>query len=477
MHRNHVWSALIVGGLAAASAPAASGADLRAYPVKALPAAPVFDWSGIYVGGHAGYAGGGKDWYIPSASGPSLQSHVNLEGALAGGQIGINQQFGHLVLGIEGAMAWSGLRGSSSLPIGSFSLAFGDRADWLATVTGRAGFAVDRWLVYVRAGAAWAHERHSFDAVLPPGTLALQGDETRTGWLVGGGVEWALAGNWSARLAYDYIDFGQRRIDLPGTAFGAAAVGRYDIQQKVQLATIGVNYRFWQGSAVAAAPVQSAAGYSWAGPYIGAHVGYGWGRTTWDDDRSSSYQVSGTLGGIQLGFNAQHGHLVLGVEADVSAASINGDTTYPSFFINPNDTTNTLSSRIDWLGTATARLGFALDRWLVYGKAGVAWAHERHAGGSSFPAGAALAFDGHEWRSGLTAGGGVEVALLDRWSLKAEYDYINFSRGGVSMTGAISGGPFPAGPFSGALLVRQDLHVVKLGANYHFAPAPVVAKY
>jgi len=480
MARNHIWGALLAGGLAAASTSAAGAADLRAYPIKAPPAAQAFNWSGLYVGGHAGYAWSGKDWFVSTMFGPRLQSHVDVDGALAGGQIGFNQQFGHLVLGVEGELAWTGLRGSSFMPFGPFSLTFADRADWLATVTGRAGFAVDRWLVYVRTGAAWARERHSEVEVTPVGTLALDATQTRAGWIVGGGVEWAFTASWSVRLAYDYIDFGQRRIDLTGTFAGNPLLLTYDIQQKVQLATVGVNYRFWQGPASSGSMAPLTAAFNWTGLYIGGHIGHGWGRKSWDVDVAPSYRVSGILGGGQLGFNAQHGQMVFGVEGDVSAANIDGSTTFLTSSINPNDTTNTLSSRIDWLETMTGRLGFAVDRWLVYSKVGAAWAHERHAIAASLP-GSAAALDGREWRSGFTAGGGIEVALLDQWSLKAEYDYVNFGKSGVALTGAFAGagGPLPVGPISAAELVRQDLHLVKLGVNDHFnsAAPTVIAKY
>src|SRR5215469_18804019 len=78
-----------------------------------------------------------------------------------------------------------------------------------------AGWAWDRWLIYAKGGAAWAGDKYS--AFIPVFDEQLEASETRTGWTVGGGIEWAFWSNWSAKAEYDYYDFGTRTLTLTGT--------------------------------------------------------------------------------------------------------------------------------------------------------------------------------------------------------------------------------------------------------------------
>src|SRR4029077_20498064 len=129
-------------------------------PVKAAPLAPAFhNWTGIYGGLHAGYGQGMKDWN-------NLIFDFDVKGFLGGGQIGVNQQIGNWVIGIEADASWANIKGSQNLieggPLaGITSNRTGSSiADRFVTVAGRIGFAQDRWLVYVKGGAAWVHENH-----------------------------------------------------------------------------------------------------------------------------------------------------------------------------------------------------------------------------------------------------------------------------------------------------------------------------
>jgi opacity protein-like surface antigen len=143
-------------------------------------------------------------------------------------------------------------------------------------------------------------------------------------------------------------------------------------------------------------------------------------------------------------------------------------------------------SRIDSLGMATVRLGFvAAERWLIYGKGGIAIAHENHKFdalrlvtglGSVIDSLTADAF-----RTGAVAGVGVEYAFLDNWSAKIEYDYVAFRGQDVLISGPeilnVTGRVGTIG-FAAQINIRQDLHLVKFGVNYHFSPFDVVtARY
>jgi outer membrane immunogenic protein len=105
---------------------------------------------------------------------------------------------------------------------------------------GRVGYAFDRWLYYARAGAAWAGDKYT---IVGDG-FAFQGLDTRPGWTVGVGIEWAFARNWSARLAYDYYGLGTRTIQMTDNinAFGPAPI---DAKQNVQTLKLGVNFHVW----------------------------------------------------------------------------------------------------------------------------------------------------------------------------------------------------------------------------------------
>ena len=181
-------SILMLGGAGALQA-----ADM---PVKAVPMMPAsYNWTGIYAGVHAGYGRGMKDWLNSSFDYP-------VKGFLGGGQIGVNQQIGNWVIGIEADASWSNLKGDQTLVLGGPLVSFtqtatvGTTIDALATVVGRVGFAQDRWLVYLKAGAAWARETHNlaftttttFPGAAPiTSTSIASGSETRLGYVVGFG--------------------------------------------------------------------------------------------------------------------------------------------------------------------------------------------------------------------------------------------------------------------------------------------------
>jgi outer membrane immunogenic protein len=144
--------------------------------------------------------------------------------------------------------------------------------------------------------------------------------------------------------------------------------------------------------------------------------------------------------------------------------------------------TQGLESKINWLAIAAARAGFVVgDRLLVYGKAGVALADERHTiTESTFLPGGSIVFDqsAKALHTGVVAGAGAEYALGGNWSAKLEYDYIKMLAQNFTATGTQS---FNVPPTVGSLAffeqfgkMPQDLHLIKFGINYHFNQTPVV---
>jgi outer membrane immunogenic protein len=240
----------------------AMAADL---PVKARPAPVVpiaYDWTGFYIGAHAGGAWFNKDWSFPCSPtnavftpcGVSEGGHSG-SGWLAGGQVGFNYQISQWVWGVEAQFSATRIDGSNiSPPFPGDTLH--SRSDFIGTIAGRVGVAWDRTLLYAKGGGAWVHDKYwevdSAGAFSPVGTVFAEADEVRWGWMVGAGIEYAFAPNWSAKVEYNYLDLGTRRIAFSPTVANQSAFEE-DIRQRVQLVKVGVNYKFDWGRAPVAA--------------------------------------------------------------------------------------------------------------------------------------------------------------------------------------------------------------------------------
>ena len=205
-----VGTLLLVGAtfLSAQIVPAVA-ADMP--PLDRVPIAPAFNWTGIYFGADLGGA-----WSTIRASGLATN---NASSVVGGVYAGYNWQFAPgWLIGIEGDSSWADL----TVPVGS-----GD-VNWIATVRGRLGWAL--WattMVYFTGGAAWS-------TVSIPGVDTLPATQTKTGWVVGGGLEWALwASNWLARAEYLNYTF-------TGLALGAGLTGNLTINEF----RAGVAYKF-----------------------------------------------------------------------------------------------------------------------------------------------------------------------------------------------------------------------------------------
>jgi outer membrane immunogenic protein len=170
--------------------------------------------------------------------------------------------------------------------------------------------------------------------------------------------------------------------------------------------------------------------FTWTGFYAGVHAGVGW-----SDDGGGS----GFVGGGQVGYNYQINRWVLGVEGDFAGTTIGASDTF-TFAGVP---VVSVSGGLDWVSTLAPRLGYAFDRWLIYGKFGGAWAHSSVTG--TTPLGP---FSNEATVSGWVLGVGTEYALRDNWTAKIEYNMMDFG----------GDGPFADSKF----------HVLKAGINYRF---------
>lgn len=240
----------------------ALAADL---PLKAEPVAPRFSWTGCYLGGHVGGGRGSKDMTDPVAlvqdtlSGTPVTAGIatvttNPTGAVIGGEIGCDYQFaGNAVIGIEGTASGTTMRGSSfvGLPAataagfpGEFALVQANN-DFLASVTGRIGYAFDTVLLYGRGGFAVAGDKYDVSGgdFAGLGPFHFQGADNRYGWVVGGGVDWAFTPHWSMNVEYDFYHFGSGGILM--TDQFSSLTGVVDVKQTVQVIKVGFNFHIW----------------------------------------------------------------------------------------------------------------------------------------------------------------------------------------------------------------------------------------
>jgi outer membrane immunogenic protein len=157
----------------------------------------------------------------------------------------------------------------------------------------------------------------------------------------------------------------------------------------------------------------------WTGPYAGLHIGGVFGSSSWTDPNSGLGDTStgsGVLGGAQIGVNGQMDWLVYGLEADFSGMDLSGSGGDAAGF--------THTFHAPWLSTVTGRVGYATGAWLFYAKGGAAFTDERD--NVITPTGTVLVGVSHV-EPGWTVGGGTEYALTHNWSVRLEYDYMNFN--------------------------------------------------
>jgi outer membrane immunogenic protein len=232
---------IALAAFAAGSMAIASSAGAADLPIKAPYAAPVvWSWTGFYIGGHVGAGWGTIE--TETVGGGFVFSQGTVNGFLGGGQVGYNWQAGPIVLGVEADASATSIKGTSPCIVGIFVCK--RNVDWMATFTGRVGFTADRALIYVKGGGAWADFKYTTSVAGLGIATAQQG---QWGALVGAGVEYAFAPGWSAKLEYDYIDFGQRTVPFTIVAGGGGAVVNINATQNLHQVKFGVNYRFGSG--------------------------------------------------------------------------------------------------------------------------------------------------------------------------------------------------------------------------------------
>jgi outer membrane immunogenic protein len=249
--------ALLAMGLAtAAPLVTAHAADIGApapsyYPK--FPAPAIYDWTGIYVGGHIG--GGilvdsvNQNGFSTAPTAINLIGSGNLRpaGVIGGAQIGANYEFAPWVVGVEGSWTDSAIDGNTLIGTTNPNFPqerFTSQAQWFAAVTGRVGYAANDWLFYAKAGGAWMNVRYTEDILTPGGVTSVPNQvltDNRTGFTVGAGIEVGLVENLSGKIEYDFYDFGSKNYNFN-------AITPVSVNSNLHTIIVGLNYKFnWSG--------------------------------------------------------------------------------------------------------------------------------------------------------------------------------------------------------------------------------------
>jgi outer membrane immunogenic protein len=206
--------AILTLALATAGLPA-HAADLPSRPIYSPPVvAPVYNWTGIYLGINGGYGWGRQD---PLSLITTQYDQVNTDigGWTVGGTFGAQIQSGHVVLGVEGDINWANIKGTATVVptilgvLAPYTANLATEATYVSTVRVRVGYAVQNWLLYGTGGVAVVSGKSNATltgAVCGTvGVLPCSGDTTRVGVAAGGGLEYGFTPNWSAKLEYLWL--------------------------------------------------------------------------------------------------------------------------------------------------------------------------------------------------------------------------------------------------------------------------------
>jgi outer membrane immunogenic protein len=214
-----------------------------------VPPAPMGGWNGFYLGLNAGggLGNGRSDFAI--VGGPFFASVNNSLGgaAIGGAQAGFNWQTGLWVVGLEADIQASGLKGTLSAPCLPavcglpLSASYSQSVPWFGTARGRLGIAGAGWLAYATAGYAYGRLDTDASASAGPAAATASLRETRNGWTAGGGIEVMMAGGWTGRLEYLYLDLG--RTSTTWTLAGLPGISD-DARLTMNVVRVGVNRRF-----------------------------------------------------------------------------------------------------------------------------------------------------------------------------------------------------------------------------------------
>ncbi len=434
------------------------------------PPPTLFDWTGFYVGAHAGYGEASFDGIFDNSEiGEGLPdeatyvSKLTADGFIGGAQAGYNYQSGNLLLGVEADITLTDIR--DEIADGAGDDVVEADLDFLASLRLRAGLVSDRLLVYGTGGLAYAGGE--FTVIDDRGDIdenSADVDIDVFGAVVGGGLEWAVMDSISFRAEGLYYMFNDRQGTSDAT--NDSDTGDFLELDDVWVIRGGINYLLGAGASEAMAAAEPPPGaFDWTGFYVGGHAGYGKAsfdgffdigevgeglpaETTYVDGLTPD----GFIGGAQAGYNYQSGNLLLGVEADITFTDI-GDE------IADGAGDDVVEADLDFLASLRLRGGFVSDRLLVYGTGGLAYAGGEFTviddRGDIDENSADVDIDAF----GAVVGGGLEWAAMDNISLRAEGLYYFFKEREDTSDATNDSD-------TGDFLELEDIWVIRGGINF-----------
>ncbi|HMA74579.1 MAG TPA: outer membrane protein [Xanthobacteraceae bacterium] len=239
---------LCVIGVASVVAGPALAADLPVKAPRAAPLAPVFSWTGWYIGANAGFGWGAStettvftNYGFDVVGGPF--PNLTPKGFIGGGQIGYDWQATNWVFGLVADFQGADIKDSVTIITPDATKSLSEKLDFLGTVRARLGWAANNWLFYGSGGFAYGDVQSalSFSELPPCACVTASTSETRVGWAAGGGINYAFTPNWIVGVDYLHYDLGHTSISA------TAADGNFlTISQKVagDIVRGVINYKF-----------------------------------------------------------------------------------------------------------------------------------------------------------------------------------------------------------------------------------------
>jgi outer membrane immunogenic protein len=234
----------------------ASAADLPVYrePQVAYIAPAAFSWTGLYAGASVSYGIGRSDAEatIEDEEEEGPEDDINIRvgdwwsgGALLGGHVGYQMQFGAFVVGAELAAHWSGVEGDDTATItggfGTIEGSLGTDLNWLTTARLKAGVAFDRALIYGIGGLAYGDVENSVSFTVPGTSRSWSNSEGSLGWTLGAGLEYAITDNWIIGAEYQHVELGDdNTVIVDGDDFSVPV----DFQNSFDLISVRASYKF-----------------------------------------------------------------------------------------------------------------------------------------------------------------------------------------------------------------------------------------
>lgn len=233
--RNITIAAVAAAGIAL-SAVSAQAADIPRPVYKAAPVVMAYNWTGFYIGANVGYGSGDLN-----ATAFGFGVSEGIDGWFGGGQIGWNYQAvgSPWVWGVEVDSQWANIGKDITVVSGNTVATASTDLDYFGTARLRLGYAWDRVMLYGTGGLAWGSNSIGFGVAVPGLAAAVDSSNTHVGWTVGGGLEWALLDNWTAKVEYLYV-----KLDNENYFSNAAGGLGFDADLDIHTVKFGINYRF-----------------------------------------------------------------------------------------------------------------------------------------------------------------------------------------------------------------------------------------